>query len=207
MPHLVLLGDSVFDNGVYVAGGADVAELLSKMLPNGWTLSMHAIDGSTTADVAKQIQGVPPVTTHMVLSVGGNDALMYEHLLDTPVQSSAEALLLLSEAVDGFELSYRAALVRLVQEGKDLTVCTIYNANIPDPTQARCVRMAVALFNDVILRVAREYSIRTIDLRAVCTERADYANDIEPSVVGGRKIASAITQVLGIAERASRSAA
>ena len=183
-----------------------MAALLSKVLPKGWTLSLHAIDGSTSADVTEQIQGVPSATTHMVLSVGGNDALMNEHLLNTPVQSSAEALLLLSEAVDSFERSYRAALARLVQEGKDLTVCTIYNANFPDPLQARCVRMAVSLFNDVILRVAREYSIRTIDLRAVCTDRADYANDIEPSVVGGQKIASAIIQSLGIAERASRSA-
>ena len=35
-----------------------------------------------------------------------------------------------------------------------------------------------------------------IDLRAVCSEIADYANEIEPSAIGGAKIADAICRVV-----------
>ncbi len=52
-------------------------------------------------------------------------------------------------------------------------------------------------FNDVILRVAFELGVNVIDLRQVCVESADYANPIEPSGTGGRKIARAIARAVG----------
>ena len=54
-------------------------------------------------------------------------------------------------------------------------------------------------FNDVILRVAFESKLQVIDLRLVCTEPADYANPIEPSSLGGEKIARAMMRLLGLA--------
>jgi hypothetical protein len=44
--------------------------------------------------------------------------------------------------------------------------------------------------------------VRVIDLRMVCTEPADYANTIEPSVRGGEKIARAIVTALGLTGQA-----
>jgi 3-polyprenyl-4-hydroxybenzoate decarboxylase len=199
MPHLVLLGDSIFDNGTYVAGGPDVATLLVPLLPPGWTLSLVAVDGATAADVLEQLKRLPAHTTHLVLSAGGNDALMHEHLLHARVSTVAEALLLLADALEGFELDYRHAVASALVTGKDLTVSTIYNANFGDPLQARCTRIAIALYNDVILRVAREHALKSIELRHVCTAAEDYANDIEPSVAGGAKIAAAIVRSLGLA--------
>jgi hypothetical protein len=199
MPHLALLGDSVFDNGAYVAGGPDVGELVRARLPADWTASMHAVDGSTATDIPGQLERLPKGTTHLVLSVGGNDALVSEHLLLSKVASTSEALLLLAGALDEFERNYRQSLAPVLALGKDLTVCTVYNANFTDPLHARCVRIAVALFDDVILRVAREHAVKTIDLRLVCDSPADYSNDIEPSVIGGRKIAAAIVGSLGLA--------
>ncbi|HXP62240.1 MAG TPA: hypothetical protein VN829_17215 [Dongiaceae bacterium] len=35
-----------------------------------------------------------------------------------------------------------------------------------------------------------------IDLRLICTEPEDYANEIEPGVSGGRKIAAAILNLV-----------
>src|SRR3954451_4297654 len=81
MPHLVLLGDSIFDNGAYTDGGPDVVSQTRNLLPTGWTASLLAIDGSTTGDVAQQVAGLPADTTHLVLSVGGNDALIHASVL------------------------------------------------------------------------------------------------------------------------------
>jgi len=54
------------------------------------------------------------------------------------------------------------------------------------------------MFNDVILRVALERAIDVIDLRLVCTVASDYANPIEPSGSGGKKIADAIVAAVGV---------
>jgi hypothetical protein len=35
MAHIILLGDSIFDNGVYVPGGPDVVKQLRQVLPAG----------------------------------------------------------------------------------------------------------------------------------------------------------------------------
>jgi hypothetical protein len=60
--------------------------------------------------------------------------------------------------------------------------------------------LALIVFNDVILRVAIEHRLRAIDLRLICTQAADYANPIEPSRSGGRKIAQAILRAVGAAK-------
>jgi hypothetical protein len=54
------------------------------------------------------------------------------------------------------------------------------------------------MFNDVILRMAFEHHLSVIDLRLVCNEPSDYANPIEPSGSGGRKIAHSIARSLGL---------
>lgn len=57
------------------------------------------------------------------------------------------------------------------------------------------------LFNDAILRAAFELRLDVIDLRLVCSEQSDYANPIEPSGAGGKKIAAAIAAALAVVER------
>ena len=55
---------------------------------------------------------------------------------------------------------------------------------------------AAALFNDVIFRAAVTLRLDVIDLRTICTGASVYANPVEPSGRGGRKIASAIVTAL-----------
>ena len=52
------------------------------------------------------------------------------------------------------------------------------------------------MFNDVILREAFSRGLPVIDLRLVFDDDADYANDIEPSVKGGAKIAKVIATLV-----------
>jgi hypothetical protein len=51
MKHIVLLGDSVFDNKAYVNGGLDVLAQLRRLIPDGWQVSLRAIDGSVVEKV------------------------------------------------------------------------------------------------------------------------------------------------------------
>ena len=192
MPHLVLLGDSIFDNGAYVAGEPDVVAQVRQRLPSGWQVTLGAVDGSITGDIPLQLEALPGDATHLVLSVGGNNAMMCVEVLDTPVDSSGEALLLLSRVVTEFEVSYRRTVEACLAKGLPLVVCTIYNGNFPDPDYQTRVTTALAVFNDAILRVSIENHLKVIELRLVCSSAEDYANPIEPSAVGGAKIAQAI---------------
>lgn len=198
MSHLILLGDSIFDNGVYVDGGPDVCSQLRDLLPATWRASLLAVDGAVSRDVVSQLAHLPADASQLVLSVGGNDALMRRDVLAASVQSSAEAILLMADAMDAFEHDYRQMMEALLATGLPLTVCTIYNANFDAPDYQRCVRVAVAVFNDVIFRVAAEHRLPVIDLRAICNRPADYANPIEPSVAGGAKISRAILDTLAL---------
>jgi hypothetical protein len=205
MPHIVLLGDSIFDNAAYTAGGPDVATQLRALLPPGWVVALAAVDGACADAVAAQVAGVRPEATHLVLSVGGNDALMASGLLDEPVFSSADALRLIGASVGEFEARYRAAVAACLSRGLPLTLCTIYNGNFPDADYGARVVVALACFNDAIVRTALACGLDVIDLRALCVEPQDYANPIEPSSIGGAKIARAISGVVtGAAPPAAR---
>lgn len=101
-----------------------------------------------------------------------------------------------------FAGSYGAALDAALALGRPVTVCTIYEGNFtaedewPAPTVI--ARLALSVFNDVITRAALERGVPIIDLRAVCTEPADYANPIERSGQGGWKIARAVMRAVGV---------
>ena len=196
MPHVVLLGDSIFDNAAYTRGGPDVVTQLRELLPDGWRATLGAIDGATTHDMVRQLRTLPSDVTHIVLSVGGNDALGHMELLDLRVRSSAEVLERLAVAAWEFEVRYRRAVNALLERRAPLTLCTIYNGNFPEADFQRLASTALTVFNDAILRVAFERALTVIDLRLVCNEPDDYANPIEPSSRGGAKIVRAIKGAL-----------
>jgi hypothetical protein len=196
MPHVVLLGDSVFDNGAYTNGGPDVVTQLRELLPAGWHATLGAVDGATTDDFATQLDTLPDDATHFVVSLGGNDALGHVDLLDRRVHSSAEVLGGLAAAAERFEKRYRRAIDGVLEYRLATTVCTVYNGNFADAEFQRLASTALSVFNDAILRVAFGHRLDVIDLRLVCNEAADYANPIEPSSRGGQKIAEVICEVL-----------
>ena len=201
MPHVVLLGDSIFDNAAYTDGEPDVVHHLRTLLPESWRATLVAVDGATTHSVSAQVSRVPKDATHLVLSIGGNDALGNIDLLSMRVRSSAEALLLFADRLSDFERSYQSALDAVIALRRPLTVCTIYNGAL-DPETATPARIGLMMFNDVILRSAFARSADVIELRTICTEPGDYANPIEPSGAGGLKIAEAITRALGVRDAA-----
>jgi hypothetical protein len=197
MGHVVLLGDSIFDNGAYVSGGPDVVAQLRVALPAGWTASLLAVDGAVIRDVPRQLARIPAEATDLVLSVGGNDALGHIDLLTRRARSAAEVLGWFAGAVSGFAPRYRALLKQIADRRDDaqrVTVCTIYEGNLGDAELQRAASAALGIFNDAITRAAREHEWPVLELRDLCTDAADYANPIEPSVCGGEKIARAIAR-------------
>jgi hypothetical protein len=194
--HVVLLGDSIFDNAAYVGGRPDVVRQTRRHLPAGWRASLCAVDGDVVQSVYAQIPRIPRDATHLILSVGGNDALGHIGIVDEPAHSVGETLHRLAAIRDRFAAQYRRLLDTLLELDLPLAVCTIYEGNIPDPDLHRAAATALTLLNDAILRTAFYAAVPVIELRLVCNTPGDYANPIEPSATGGDKIARVIARLV-----------
>jgi hypothetical protein len=196
--HLVLLGDSIFDNASYVSGGHPaVIDQVRSRLPEGWSATLLARDGSVIGGVLRrQLPNLPADASHLVLSVGGNDVLGEAGLLLARVATVGEGLQLLLESRARFDEDYRRLMEAIRGCGLPTVVCTIYNPCSDDDAFQRAAVAALCLYDDAIIDNARRFGLPAIDLRAVCSEIADYANEIEPSAIGGAKIAEAICQVV-----------
>jgi hypothetical protein len=196
MNNVVLLGDSIFDNKSYVGSGPDVVDQLKGDLPSGWTATLVARDGSTTVDIKSQLKAMPQDATHLVVSVGGNNALGEKAMIEESARSVAEVLDKLAKIKAEFAKSYGAMLDGVLARKLPAAVCTIYEARYQDPTTRQIAGAGLTVFNDVIMREAFARGVPVIDLRLVFDEDSDYANDIEPSVKGGAKIAKVIATLV-----------
>ena len=195
MGHVVLVGDSIFDNAAYVPDGPPVIEQLRARLPAGWRATLLAVDGAAVSDVARQLAGIPADATHLVVSVGGNDALENSVILHQPATSALEVFSELAGMQTRFRSEYRQMLGALAAADRPTAVCTIYDS-VPDLSREAVA--ALSAFNDVIIREASRAGLPILDLRLICDERSDYStiSPIEPSKLGGFKIARAIAGVV-----------
>lgn len=194
--HVVLLGDSIFDNAAYVHGGPDVVAQLRRVLPPGWQATLLAVDGAVLRDVHGQLARIPAGATHLVLSAGGNDALGHVDILQRPARSAADVLAHLADIRDLFAEAYAGVLDAALRTGLPLTACTIYEGCFPDARMQRLLSAALTVFNDTIVREVVRRALGLIDLRLACDAPAHYANPIEPSEQGGARIAEAILRSL-----------
>ncbi|CAF4293896.1 unnamed protein product [Rotaria sordida] len=70
--HLILLGDSIFDNRSYVGRDqpAVIDQLKAKVKDFNWNATLLAVDGNVLSDVGNQIKRVPSDATHLFISIG-----------------------------------------------------------------------------------------------------------------------------------------
>ena len=193
--HVILLGDSIFDNAAYVPDGTAVIDHLTSIIPLDWKATLLAKDGDVTADVEEQLPQIPEDASYLVISVGGNDALMALETFSLPVARVNDALSILAEIRKGFQCGYHAMLWQALGLNLPVVVCTIYDAVPGLEIEAQT---ALAIFNDIITREAAAAGASVIDLRQICTQADDYSysSPIEPSEKGGLKIAQAIAASL-----------
>lgn len=204
--HVALLGDSTFDNRGYVGPeGKGVHDHLTDKLatvPGAYKVTQCAVDGALIAAIASQRSVVPEDTTHIVISVGGNNGLCTTSMFAAECTNVAEACVRVFTVVAQLEREY-FEMVRSTYEHfgqrKHITLCSVYNpcfSPFDMRLDQRAVNLAVTLFSDMVVRTGAKFGLPVIDFRRVMTEQTDFANPIEPSHTGGEKIAQAIASVL-----------
>lgn len=131
----------------------------------------------------------------MVVSMGGNDLWPLPMLMPRRTDTTMEFLGWVTTQARDFEKKYGLALAELCALGHDVSVCTVYGAGLPGEKGER-FRTLLGVFDDLIVRAARQRALRVIELRDVCVEPSDFVNSIEPSAAGGQKIAGAIARAV-----------
>ncbi|MEM7774682.1 MAG: SGNH/GDSL hydrolase family protein [Pseudomonadota bacterium] len=195
--RVLLLGDSIIDNGAYVQKKEpDVAKQVQELLPHH-IVEKRAFDGSVTKDVTNNQTHDIGADDFVVISSGGNDALSHASLLDADLKA-IDLMDKLWSAREAFRVDYTALLSAVTSKTTGVIVLTIYNPNFhhsgQDISLQRAAECGVALFNDVIQQEALAHGCRVLDLRSFFEAPGDYANPIEPSAAGGAKLADRIHQ-------------
>lgn len=196
MGHIVLLGDSVFDNAAYAGPRQEVLEKLRTHLEPGWQSTLLAQDGAVLADVRRQVERLPSEATHLVISAGGNDALGQVGVFGETADTVGGALARLAGIRRQFQQRYRDMLDAVLPLDLPTAICTIYDVRFPDPDLREIANTALTMLNDVITREAALRGLPLVDLRVLFDEDTDFANAIEPSAHGGEKLAEAIVEVV-----------
>lgn len=192
----MLLGDSIFDNGAYVHPKPAVIDQLRRELPPGWEATLLAVDGSVAEDIAGQLERLPQNATHLIVSVGGNDALEASAIFPQPATTIGEAFYEISRLRHQFESDYRTMLRAVLAAGLPTAICTVYDPNFEIYSEQQAAISGLSVFNDCITRAATRAGLPVIDLRLLFTSPNDYANSIEPSDVGGKKIVQEIRKIV-----------
>jgi hypothetical protein len=79
---------------------------LRRLLPRSRAVTFCAVDGARALGLAAQLACVPGDASHLVIAIGGNDALQNSDLLSLCVASSAQALEMFAERLTTFERAF-----------------------------------------------------------------------------------------------------
>lgn len=183
---IILLGDSLLNNSKYVPSGESVYDLISEK--NNVTVINYAMDDSSISNVYNQLNKISidfnDSNTFIFLSVGGNDLLKSNTLSDTDLNKLIEKYNLLVNSIES-----RLPFANLVLLTLFYPPDTNSNSNSnSDTITFKNYYKYIEIWNNNIISNHKKY----IDLSALINSNDDLIENIEPSVIGGKKIASAI---------------
>ena len=215
MNKLTMLGDSVFDNKKYIGTEEpDVKDQVKKILDEEFAsmdLEFLAEDGAVIERMIKyQIPRIPENTSHLCVSIGGNDLLGLTGLLSMNLgEDFQKNLIVLSKVKERFRGDYGRMIGVLDEIKIPYTVFRIYYPGNPDTGLDRVrlsgdmgftgTEVAVDAFNAVIDEKASssEYCKGIVAIDRLFMGRHEcYANPIEPSRIGGEIIARKVVDIL-----------
>ena len=102
------------------------------------------------------------------------------------------------EIIKPFKKQYETIVANLSNHRANLLLCTVYEGDLVDSDEFSDVsnssKTMVSIFNDIVYRVANKFNADVLELRDIFTSSDDYANQIEPSHIGGEKLAQSIVR-------------
>ena len=182
---IVLAGDSIFDNHEYVIPGESVEQ---NLLNNNQDVLLLAKDGGIVSDLVHQLEKMPSnlntLDTRLFISVGGNDIL--NKYRDKKIIDEMEINSVLEQ--------YKNSILDI----KNKFNVTIYLTNIYYPPTDKYIKLhkVIRYWNNEQKKFAKKHNIPLFNIDTLVTEIIHFSNDIEPSEIGSKLIADAITNII-----------
>jgi lysophospholipase L1-like esterase len=183
-------------------------------------ITNNAVDGDTMYDLERNYLDEEELqnASHTIVSIGGNDLLHNISFLQTTSELSEvmgkDARIgkwgarelnptrnkvfeeTYFEIIKPFTKQYETIVANLSNHRAKLLLCTVYEGDLVDSDEFSDVnnssKTMVSVFNDIVYRTANKYDADVLELREIFVSSEDYANPIEPSHIGGGKLAKAI---------------
>lgn len=179
--YLVLMGDSIFKNDIYVKDGHSVGENLQSSHGNVIVL---AEDNAVISDIEKQMSLIPNnaknKNTKIVISVGGNDLLNQYNFNDVNNISH----------VDSIFNQYTSSINNIKNNiESEIILCNIYY-----PRSKSVVRYydIIDLWNSKMKTYAKNNNFKLLRLDESVDKEEYFTNEIEPSKHGSKVISEMI---------------
>ena len=185
-------------------------------------INNRAVDGHTMRDLLDtQLSDVGlNEATHIVMSIGGNDLLQnisflqmtskLSEVMDKDARIGKWGSKELNpsrnkvfeetyfEIIKPMQQEYESIVANLSNYRAKLLLCTVYEGDLVDSDEFSDViyssKTMLSIFNDLVYRTAQKYDGEVLELRDIFISSEDYANPIEPSHIGGEKLAKSIVE-------------
>jgi hypothetical protein len=181
--NIVLIGDSMLNNSVYVLSGQSIPDLISKDLEKttGTTLYNFAKDGAIINDCYSQLDKISTdlnnSNTSIFISIGGNNILNSHTKMD-------------STAINNLFNQY-IELIKSIKTRVPNAKLIALNLYYPLKSQYQSYYEAIDQWNK-LLEDNSSLGYKLIQTNKLLVINDDFTYDIEPSFKGGQKITKAI---------------
>ena len=175
---IILVGDSILKNNSYVLEKKSVENLLTTKTDAH--VYCFAVNDSIITDAQKQVNMLPQhlnePSTHIFLSIGGNDIL---------------------KGIDPVSIIFKQYmdLVDLMKERMDKTKIVLINLYYPTDEKYEKYYSSVKRWNELVGAYAVDNHLKVLDASTILFKEEDFTSEIEPSVIGGEKLANEISKI------------
>ena len=175
---IVLIGDSILNNSMYVPIGSSVGDNI-KLKMGKTNVIVNAKDGATIETCYYQLNNIlDSENYYLFISIGGND------ILNNQIKNM--------EDVNKLFEKYKK-LVEIIKNKYPKT--KIYLLNLYFPANEKYLKYtdAIIAWNKNISSLSSKYNILKID--DILKDDIDFTHEIEPSTIGSQKIANKILSI------------
>jgi hypothetical protein len=175
---IVLIGDSILNNNMYVPLGKSVADNI-KLIRGNNNIIIGAKDNATIDTCYYQLNNIiNSENYYLFISIGGNDILnnSYEKLNKNE-----------SDEFEKIKKKY-IKFINFVKEKYPKTKIYLLNLYYPTDVKYKKYKNIIKEWNEMIYSL--NYEILKLD--ETLTEPSDFTHGIEPSIIGSEKIAKLI---------------
>jgi lysophospholipase L1-like esterase len=172
---IVLIGDSILNNNMYVPIGESVADNIKLLHEND--VIIGAKDGATISTCYQQLNMNNIINSenyYLFISIGGNDILNNN-----------------DKNLDNLKKKY-IELIDFIKNKYSKTKINLLNLYFPSDEKYDKYKKNIIEWNEMISSLCKKYKYNLLRLDNLLTNTSDFTHGIEPSVIGSKKIAKLI---------------